>query len=74
MAPSCDHDNGFCAHAHLWSARTLRGSGPPSPFGRAYVYSGYERMQRRSDELEALEPPLPPVEDQSDYGTEEAEN
>ncbi|KAL9609521.1 MAG: hypothetical protein Q9167_005717 [Letrouitia subvulpina] len=35
---------------------------------------GYERMQKRLDELEALEVPLPPVEEQSDYGTEEAEN
>ncbi|KAL8772943.1 MAG: hypothetical protein Q9209_001963 [Squamulea sp. 1 TL-2023] len=34
----------------------------------------YERALRRLDELDAHEIPLPPVEEQSDYGTEEAEN
>ncbi|KAL8783259.1 MAG: hypothetical protein Q9213_004771 [Squamulea squamosa] len=40
----------------------------------AYTCRGYERLQKRLDELEAREVPLPPVEEQSDYGTEEAEN
>ena len=74
MAPSCDHENGTCAHTHLWSAKIYPNARPPSPSSMSRTCRDYERMQRRLDELEALEIPLPPVEEQSDYGTEEAEN